>query len=77
MRWILRFVVPNAAFHARLFGGLIQLQRRLDDRRGRLLAVNVFGGGDCPFDAETEEIVGEQHLIALVWVGRMDKEHAP
>jgi hypothetical protein len=27
--------------------------------------------------AETEKITGEQHLIALVWVGRMDKERAP
>jgi len=26
---------------------------------------------------ETEEIVGEQHLMALVWVGRVDKERAP
>jgi hypothetical protein len=27
--------------------------------------------------AETEETVGEQTLIALVWVGRMVKERAP
>ncbi len=27
--------------------------------------------------AETEAIVGEQHLIALVWVGRLDEERAP
>ena len=27
--------------------------------------------------AETDEIVGEQHLMALVWVGRIDKERAP
>jgi hypothetical protein len=27
--------------------------------------------------AETEKIVGEQHLIALVWVGRIDEERAP
>jgi len=27
--------------------------------------------------AETERIVGEQHLLALVWVGRTDKERAP
>jgi hypothetical protein len=27
--------------------------------------------------AETEEIVGERHLIALVWVGRMDQERTP
>ena len=27
--------------------------------------------------AETEKIVGEQHLMALVWVGRMDEERAP
>jgi hypothetical protein len=26
---------------------------------------------------ETEAIVGEQHLMALVWVGRMDRERAP
>ena len=26
---------------------------------------------------ETEKIVGEQHLLALVWVGRLDKERAP
>jgi hypothetical protein len=27
--------------------------------------------------AETDQIVGEQHLMALVWVGRMDAERAP
>jgi hypothetical protein len=27
--------------------------------------------------AETEEIVGEQHLMALVWVGRIDQERTP
>src|SRR5205814_865846 len=27
--------------------------------------------------AETERIAGEQHLMALVWVGRIDKERAP
>ena len=26
---------------------------------------------------ETEKIVGEQHLMALVWVGRIDEERAP
>jgi hypothetical protein len=77
MSAILRFVLPNAVLHARLFGGLIQLQRRLDGRRSRLLAVNVFAGNDCLLAAETEEIVGEQYLIALVWVGRTDNERAP
>jgi hypothetical protein len=67
MRSILRFVLPNAVFHARHFYGLIQLQCRLGVRRGRLLAVNVFAGDDSFFlTAETEETVTEQHLIALV-----------
>ena len=53
--------------------GFQHLKAHESDRQRR---THILTWHSLVLAAETDEIVGEQQLIALVWVGRIDKERA-